>query len=100
MFRKKNPASVQPPCGSELLIRVRQLSKIYHEGKENEVRALDNITLDVPWGQFLCYPGAVRFGKIDADEHSWLSGYSDLWDLPFGWAGSQQHAPFGACGHP
>ncbi len=63
MFRKKNPASVQLPCGSELLIRVRQLSKIYHEGKENEVRALDNITLDVPWGQFLCILGQSGSGK-------------------------------------
>ena len=39
---------------SELLIDVQQMSKIYNEGRENEVRALDNISLSVRWGEFLC----------------------------------------------
>lgn len=41
---------------SELLIDVQQMSKIYNEGRENEVRALDNISLSVQWGEFLCIP--------------------------------------------
>lgn len=42
---------------SELLIDVQQMSKIYNEGRENEVRALDNISLSVQWGEFLCILG-------------------------------------------
>ena len=42
---------------SELLIDVQQMSKIYNEGRENEVRALDNISLSVRWGEFLCILG-------------------------------------------
>ena len=42
---------------AELLIDVRRMSKIYNEGRENEVRALDDISLQVPWGEFLCILG-------------------------------------------
>lgn len=47
----------------DLLIDVRQMSKIYNEGHENEVRALDNISLQVPWGEFLCILGQSGSGK-------------------------------------
>ena len=63
MFRKKKRVPAAQPVDSRLLIDVRQLSKIYHEGKENEVRALDNISLQVPWGQFLCILGQSGSGK-------------------------------------
>ncbi|MDY3617977.1 ABC transporter ATP-binding protein [Agathobaculum sp.] len=46
-----------------LLIDVQHLSKIYNEGKENEVRALDDISLQVPWGEFLCILGQSGSGK-------------------------------------
>ena len=34
---------------AELLIDVQRMSKIYNEGRENEVRALDDISLQVSW---------------------------------------------------
>ncbi len=67
MFWKKQqaPPETEPEqqTASELLIDVRQMSKIYNEGKENEVRALDNISLTVPWGEFLCILGQSGSGK-------------------------------------
>ena len=54
---------------SELLIDVQQMSKIYNEGRENEVRALDNISLSVQWGEFLCILGQSGSGlgtKVDS----------------------------------
>ena len=48
---------------AELLIDVQQMSKIYNEGRENEVRALDNISLSVQWGEFLCILGQSGSGK-------------------------------------
>lgn len=48
---------------SELLIDVQQVSKIYNEGMENEVRALDDVTLAVPRGEFLCILGQSGSGK-------------------------------------
>ena len=49
------------------------MSKIYNEGHENEVRALDNISLSVQWGEFLCILGRSGSGKKHADdEHSRL----------------------------
>ena len=63
MFWKKKRASAPPQPGSGMLIDVRQMSKIYNEGRENEVRALDNVTLQVPWGQFLCILGQSGSGK-------------------------------------
>ena len=62
--RKKQAEPIQEQTvRSELLIDVRQMSKIYNEGRENEVRALDNISLQVPWGEFLCILGQSGSGK-------------------------------------
>ena len=55
--------SALPPFDSSLLIDVQHLSKIYNEGRENEVRALDDISLSVPFGQFLCILGQSGSGK-------------------------------------
>lgn len=66
MFGKNKPPIAeqqQMDFSSDLLIDVRQMSKIYNEGKENEVRALDNISLTVPWGEFLCILGQSGSGK-------------------------------------
>lgn len=67
MFKKKDkPPQTETEAlqtSSELLIDVQNLSKIYNEGQENEVRALDNINLQVPWGQFLCILGQSGSGK-------------------------------------
>ena len=48
---------------AELLIDVQRMSKIYNEGRENEVRALDDISLQVQWGEFLCILGQSGSGK-------------------------------------
>jgi putative ABC transport system ATP-binding protein len=63
MFGKKKKRPVPQPADRSLLIDVRRLSKIYNEGKENEVRALDDISLQVRWGEFLCILGQSGSGK-------------------------------------
>ena len=68
MFHRKAPpiediAQQEAESASDLLIDVQQLSKIYNEGKENEVRALDCISLQVKWGEFLCILGQSGSGK-------------------------------------
>lgn len=69
MFGKKKMAAdrmqqTETLASSErLLIDVLQVSKIYNEGMENEVRALDDISLSVPWGEFLCILGQSGSGK-------------------------------------
>lgn len=66
MFGKRALPAVeeqQEENTSALLIDVRQMSKIYNEGLENEVRALDDISLSVPWGEFLCILGQSGSGK-------------------------------------
>ena len=56
----------------EPLIRVEDLHKIYNPG-ENEVRALDGITLEIERGEFVAI---VRIREIYSYEHARLSGYS------------------------
>ena len=46
-----------------MLIDVRNLYKIYHEGKESEVRALDGVTLSIDRGEFVAIIGASGSGK-------------------------------------
>ncbi len=65
MFKKKQPKTDETSkhFTSEMLIDVKRMSKIYNEGLENEVRALDDISLSVPWGEFLCILGHSGSGK-------------------------------------
>ena len=63
MFGHKRRTAAPPETGGNLLIDVRHMSKIYNEGKENEVRALDDVSLAVPWGEFLCILGQSGSGK-------------------------------------
>ena len=46
-----------------MLIDIRNLYKIYNEGKESEVRALDGVTLSIDRGEFVAIIGASGSGK-------------------------------------
>lgn len=54
-----SPATTPPAH----LIVTEHLSKIYNEGKENEVRALQDINLTIDRGEFVCFLGQSGSGK-------------------------------------
>jgi len=45
------------------LIEINDLYKIYGEGQENEVRALDGVSLSIDYGEFVAIVGASGSGK-------------------------------------
>ena len=45
------------------LIQLEQIYKIYNEGRENEVRALNGVTLSIGRGEFVSIIGASGSGK-------------------------------------
>ena len=59
-----------------MLIDVKNLYKIYNEGKENEVRALNGIDLQIDRGEFVAIIGASGSGK------STLMNVLGLLDIP------------------
>ena len=59
-----------------MLIEVKDLYKIYNEGKENEVRALDGLDLQIDRGEFVAIIGASGSGK------STLMNVLGLLDIP------------------
>lgn len=40
-----------------MLIEIKNIYKIYNEGKESEVRALDGVTLSIDQGEFVAIIG-------------------------------------------
>ena len=46
-----------------MLIEIKDLYKIYNEGKESEVRALDGVTLHIDRGEFVAIVGQSGSGK-------------------------------------
>ena len=46
-----------------MLIEIKNIYKIYNEGKEREVRALDGVTLSIDRGEFVAIIGASGSGK-------------------------------------
>ena len=45
------------------LIEIQDLYKIYNEGLESEVRALDGVSLSIDYGEFLAIVGSSGSGK-------------------------------------
>ena len=45
------------------LIEIQDLYKIYNEGMENEVRALDGVSLSIDYGEFVAIVGSSGSGK-------------------------------------
>ena len=74
----------------EHLIELKDVYKIYHMGDE-DVHALDGVSLTIDKGEFVAIVGSVRFRQIHRHEHHRLSGCAHQRYLPSGGRGRIHH---------
>src|SRR6188472_245147 len=60
--RRFNPAQKKQCFNNMALVELRNVSKIYHLGGE-EIRALDDVSLDIDGGEFISIIGPSGSGK-------------------------------------
>ena len=53
----------EPGSAEDLVIQVENVSKVFHTRKQGPVGALENLTLDVPYGKFVTVVGPSGCGK-------------------------------------
>ncbi len=61
-----------------MLIEIKDIYKIYNEGKESEVRALDGVSLQIDRGEFVAIVGQSGSGKSTMMNVLGCSGYAHL----------------------
>ena len=63
------------------LVELRDVYKIYGEGLESEVRALDGVSLSIRKGEFVAVVGQSRLRQVHHDERAGLPGHPHPGDL-------------------
>ncbi|MGT0149326.1 hypothetical protein ACT691_05100 [Vibrio metschnikovii] len=58
------------------LVQLANICKHYRSGEE-QVKALDNVSLNIDKGEYLVYSWSIRFRKINPDECSRLFRYTN-----------------------
>jgi len=62
MFRRKKERN-EPEISNDIIIKTDNVSKIYNKGRENEVRALEKVDLEIKRGEMVGVMGPSGSGK-------------------------------------